>query len=195
MLTNNKLGKKNTAMGYKKALLTVYISVFSIIFVIIFGNIAFSSLALANTSEDAAITNTVKAKLAEEKDIPKLEVKTKDRVVTLKGKVDTHIQAHKAVEIASSVDNVEDVIDVELVVKESKSIINDALITAKVKGKIRHLYMTQKIASGYDLHVETTNGDVHIFGHVGRSADTDTIVAATKQIKGVRSVKTNIGCL
>ena len=68
----------------------------------------------------------------------------------------------------------------------------DALITAKVKGKIRHLYATRKIAHGYELHVETTDQVVHILGSVVRAADLDTVVAAAKEVKGVKSVKTNI---
>ena len=71
-------------------------------------------------------------------------------------------------------------------------LIADSLITAKVKGKIRYLYTSEKIANGYDLHVETTDKVVHIFGKVAREADLGTIVAAAKEVKGVKSVKTNI---
>ena len=151
------------------------------------------STVLATSINDMAITTEVKARLVSEKDIPKnIEVITKNGIVSLKGKVDTSLQAHKAIEVASSVDNVIDVVDTELKVKESKSIMTDAIITAKVKGKIRHLYINQKIAEGYDLQVETTNKIVHIFGNVARAIDVDTIVAATKEVKGVKSVKTSI---
>jgi len=85
-----------------------------------------------------------------------------------------------------------DVIDTELKVKESKSVLTDSIITAKVKGKIRHLYIYNKLAPDYDLHVETTNQVVHIFGSVNRAIDVDTIVAAAKEVKGVKSVRTSI---
>lgn len=151
------------------------------------------STVLATSINDMAITTEVKARLASEKDIPKnIEVITKNGIVSFKGKVDTSLQAHKAIEVASSVDNVIDVVDTELKVKESKSIMTDAIITAKVKGKIRHLYVNQKIVEDYDLQVETTNKIVHIFGNVARAIDVDTIVSATKEVKGVKSVKTSI---
>ena len=76
------------------------------------------------------------------------------------------MQAHQAVEIASSVNNVIDVIDTQLKGKGSSSLMADALITAKIKGKIRRLYTTRKIAEGYNLNVETTDHTVHIFGSV-----------------------------
>lgn len=156
----------------------------------------FTNAVFASSIDDLAIKSEVEAKLFQEPDIPKdIKVTTKDRVVSLKGKVDTHLQAHKAIELASSIDKVVDVVDVELKVKESKSIIDDAVITAKVKGKIRHLYIYDKLAPGYDLHVETTDRIVHIFGSVTRAIDIDTVVAASKEVKGVKSVRTNITSL
>lgn len=156
--------------------------------------IIFSHLTTyANVVEDAAITAEVKVNLLAEKDIPKsIDVTTKNGVVILKGNVDTTLQAHKIIEIASSAEGVFDVIDTQLRVKESKSFIADAKITAKVKGKIRRLFVTRKIANGYELHVETTNQVVHIFGKVTRPADVDTVTTEVKGVAGVKSLKTNI---
>ena len=153
-----------------------------------------ASYSLANAVDDTAITAEVKTKLILEKDIPanNIEVTTVDNVVNLKGIVDTQLQAHKAIEIASSIDKVIDVNDSNLRVKDSKTVISDSLITAKVKGKIRHLYTHKNIADGYDLHVETTNHIVHIFGEVARPSDIDVITAAAKEVKNVKEVKTNI---
>ena len=103
---------------------------------------AVTTTTFASGVDDLAIITEVKAKLIQEPDIPKdIEVTTKGGVGSLKGKVDTHLQAHKAIEVASSIDKVVDVIDTELKVKESKSVLTDSIITAKVKGKIRHLYI------------------------------------------------------
>ena len=163
-----------------------------IIITAIFGCFA----AFADYTEDASITAEVKARLLNEPDIPRnISVSTKDDVVILKGTVDTSLQAHQAIEVASSVDKVRDVVDTQLKVKGSESLMTDALITAKVKGKIRHLYTSRKIAHGYQLHVETTNQVTHIFGNVAREADIDTVVAAAKEVKGVKSVKTNISTI
>jgi len=153
-----------------------------------------SSMIFATPAEDSDITTGITALLISENDIPSnsISVSTKDRVVILKGTVDTALQAHKAIEIASSVNGVIDVVDTQLKLKGSQSLVADSLITAKVKGKIRYLYTSEKIVNGYDLHVETTDQVVHIFGRVAREADLGTIVAAAKEVKGVKSVKTNI---
>ena len=152
-----------------------------------------SSIAFADAVGDAAISAEVKARLISEKDIPSnISVSTIDSVVTLEGAVDTSLQAHQAIEVASSINNVKDVVDTQLKVKESKSLMADALITAKIKGKIRYLYANNKILKGYDLHVETTDHVVHIFGSVARPADLETVVAVAKDVTGVKSVKTNI---
>ena len=151
-------------------------------------------MIFATPAEDSDITTGITALLISENDIPSnsISVSTKDRIVTLKGTVDTALQAHKAIEIASSVNGVIDVVDTQLKLKGSQSLIADSLITAKVKGKIRYLYTSEKIVDGYDLHVETTDLVVHIFVKVAREADLDTVVAAAKEVKGVKSVKTNI---
>jgi hyperosmotically inducible protein len=154
----------------------------------------FSNFALASKSNDHAITEEIKSRFLQEPDIPagNIEVLTQNGVVSLKGTVDTNLQAQKAVEIASSVDKVIDVVDTQLRVKDSKSFLGDSLITAKIKGKIRHLYTYGKIGEQYDLHVETTNGVVHIMGAVSRKIDIDTVVNAASSVKGVKSVKHNI---
>ena len=151
-----------------------------------------SSLATAGAVEDTAITAAVKASLIFEKDIPAtaINVTTKNNVVTLKGEVDTKLQADRAIEIAASMDSVDDVTDA-LKVKDSKQAVSDSLLTAKVKGKIRHLFVNKKIADGYDLHVETINNEVHIFGEVADEKDVDIIMPEVKKIKGVTNVKIN----
>ena len=81
-----------------------------------------------------------------EKDIPEkhIEVATTDKIVALRGIVDTKLQADRAIEVAFSIDNVLDVTD-HLKVRNSSSVITDSLLTAKTKGKIRHLSINKKI--------------------------------------------------
>ena len=152
-----------------------------------------SSVSIASPIEDKAITASVREALKAEQDIPEqhIEIVTTDKIVALRGSVDTKLQANKAIEVAFSVDNVLDVTD-HLKVKDSSSVITDSLLTAKAKGKIRHLWINKKIAADYDLHVETTNQVVHIFGEVSSTADISTITESIKAINNVKSVKTNI---
>lgn len=143
--------------------------------------------------EDSVLTAQVKAKLAAASDIPfDISVTTTKGVVALDGKVDTSLQASKAVELASSVHGVKDVNDSKLKVTTSDSYFGDAMITAKAKGRLMQLAADDKINSKYDLSVETTNGVVHVFGTVANKADEGTIKDSIKKMSDVKSVKTNI---
>jgi hyperosmotically inducible protein len=149
---------------------------------------------VATAADDAAITAKVKALLAVESDIRslKISVTTKNSVVYLEGTVDTRLQESRVIELAQSVKGVTDVNESKLKVTSSNNFFEDALITAKTKGKIMQLANEDKIASGYDLHVETTNGVVHIFGKVTDRNDIAIVEKSVGAISDVKSVKTNI---
>ena len=156
--------------------------------------VLFQPKVFAKTRTDTEITKLVERSLIEEKDIPdeKIHVSTKKGVVTLSGKVDTKLQATKIVELASSVKSVMDVNTDQLKTKSSKEFLSDAFITAKAKGRVEYLSFRGYISKGYDLHVETTNGVVHIFGQVKDQEDTATIQNSISNIIDAVSVKTNI---
>ena len=148
---------------------------------------------VGNAADDTAITTKVKTLLALESDIPmSISVTTKNNVVYLTGVVDTRIQANRVIQIAQSVDGVRDVNDSKLQITSSDSFFSDASITAKAKGKIMQLENSKQIAPNADLHVETTNGEVHIFGTVGNSDDRSVIEKSVAAISGVKAVKLNI---
>lgn len=142
---------------------------------------------------DTAITAKVKGLLALESDIKSLhiEVTTTDKVVHLQGDVDTALQADKIIELVQGVDNVKDVI-AHIIINKSDSYSEDALVTAKVKGKILQLANDRQIVEAKHLHVETRNGVVHIFGTVVQKDDIPTIKKAVRLVGGVNQVNTNI---
>lgn len=149
---------------------------------------------VATAAEDSAITAKVKALLAVESDIRslKISVTTKNSVVFLEGTVDTRLQESRIIELAQSVKGVKDVDESKLKVTSSNNFFEDALITAKAKGKIMQLANEDKIAKGYDLHVETTNGVVHIFGKVTDHNDIKIVEKTVSDISDVKKVETNI---
>jgi len=149
---------------------------------------------VATAAEDAAITTKVKALLAVEADVRslKISVTTKNAVVHLEGTVDTRLQESRIIELAQSVKGVKDVDESKLKVTSSNNFFEDALITAKAKGKIMQLANEDKIAKGYDLHVETTNGVVHIFGKVTDRNDIAIIEKSIGDVSDVKNVETNI---
>ncbi len=149
--------------------------------------------AVDKETMDTAITAKIKSLLALESDIKSLhiEVTTQNKVVTLKGDVDTSLQADKVIELVQSVDNVQDII-AQIVINKSDHYSQDALVTAKVKGKLFQLANEHQIAEAKNLQVETRNGVVHIFGTVANSNDVPTLKKAVNLVKGVSQVNTNI---
>lgn len=151
---------------------------------------------IAKTLDDKTITKLVKQLLVKENDIPnvKIVVTTKDGVVHLSGTVDTKLQENKIIELASSVKNVIDVDTKDLNVRSSSEFLADSLITAKAKGRIKYLSLNKHISEGYNLHVETTNKVVHIFGDVQDKKDIAAIETAINGIVSVQKVNMNIKC-
>lgn len=149
--------------------------------------------SIAEVASDTAITTKIKAKLALEADIPlNISVSTTDGDVVISGTVDTGLQANKIIDIASSVEGVKDINDAQLHVTSSENFFSDAAVTTKAKFKIIELAEQDQIGNNTNLHVETTNGDVHVFGAVTKKDDVTTIKNALSKIEGVKSVKVNI---
>ncbi len=94
-------------------------------------------------------------------------------------------------EIAYSIDNVKDVDTYNLKVTNSKQYLTDALLTSAVRGKIISLTRNNKIGKN-KIHVETTNGCVHLFGTIDDEQDISIIQRETNRIKGVKGVHCNI---
>lgn len=153
-----------------------------------------SHYLIADQLNDSKLSAAVKSALEMEQDIPEtdIQVSTKDGVVKLSGVVDTRLQAHKVAELAQSVNGVTSVDDKDLETRSSNAYFSDAMITAKVKGKIKQLSNQQRISKDYKLHVETTNGVVHIFGKVGNNRDVKEIKDSVYKMDKVKGVKLNI---
>jgi hyperosmotically inducible periplasmic protein len=162
--------------------------------IIIISSCFFCTIVNANSVTDDLITNEVKSLLNKEADIPtkKLNISTKDGVILLNGTVETRLQADKIVEVANSVDNVKDVDTYKLKVVSSHQYLTDAFITSSVKGKLTWLIRHNKIGKHSRFHVETTNGNVHIFGKVEDNQDISIITREVGRIKGVKQVRCNI---
>ncbi|MDG1436460.1 MAG: BON domain-containing protein [Rickettsiaceae bacterium] len=153
----------------------------------------FPNLGMASITQDMEITKAVYNAMNQENDIPaKIKASSRNGVVRLVGMVDTTLQVHHITEIASSVKGVTDVNIDKLKVKNSKEFLSDAFITAKSKGRIKYLALNDKIAPGYELHIETTNQVVHIWGKVKNEGDIKVIKDSIEDIIDVDAVKLNI---
>ena len=79
----------------------------------LFGAVALAFVTVACGQSDPGITTAVKGKLAADDTVKsyRIDVDTKDRVVTLNGKVDTELARSRAVELARGTEGVRDVVD------------------------------------------------------------------------------------
>ena len=79
----------------------------------LFGTAVLAILTVGCSASDPGITTKVKAKLAADDTVKsyRIDVDTKDRVVTLSGQVDTAVAKARAVELARATEGVREVID------------------------------------------------------------------------------------
>lgn len=149
--------------------------------------------AFANTANDAKITAQIQELVRQESDLPlkNIDISTHDGIVKLNGYLDTTLQANRAVELAYSVEKVQDV-DNNIEIRDSEQYIKDSIITARARGKVIQLSREGKISKPYHLHFETTNGDLHVLGEVGNKKDIATLKKALIKLKGVKTVNANV---
>lgn len=176
-----------------------------------------AALALATVScaqSDPGITTAVKSKLAADDTVKayRIDVDTKDRVVTLSGEVDTAGAKARAVELARGTNGVREVVDntrikdgitppgglddaAQAKARESArdaepkadaavEAVGDAGITAKVKTK----FLADTKISGLKIDVDTTDNVVTLSGTVPSSAERARAVSVAKDTDGVKSV-------
>jgi hyperosmotically inducible protein len=165
-------------------------------------------MTAACAQSDAGVTTAVKSKLAADDTVKayRIDVDTKDRVVTLKGEVDTAAAKARAVELARTTDGVRDVIDGMVVAtgatpttgiddeaqrrareagRGAGNLVGDAGITAAIKTKM----LADTTVSGLKIDVDTTDGAVVLSGNVNSAAERKRAVELARDTEGVKSVK------
>lgn len=171
------------------------------------GAAAIALLSVGCGASDPGITTAVKAKLAADDTVKayRIDVDTKDRIVTLSGEVDTAAAHAKAVELARGTDGVTNVVD-QLRVKEGMTppgglddaaqdkarevgggtadATGDGAVTAKVKTK----FLADTAVAGLNIDVDTTDGVVTLTGKVPTAAKKARAASIAKDTDGVKSV-------
>ncbi len=150
----------------------------------------------ACSQTDPGVTTAVKAKLAADDIVKayKIDVNTKDGIVTLGGTVDTAEAKTHAVELARNTKGVTSVVD-QLAVSPPavatsgvSEAITDTGITTAVKTKL----LADPASPGQNIQVDTTNGIVTLTGTVSTTDEKARAEAATKETSGVNSVVNNL---
>jgi hyperosmotically inducible periplasmic protein len=167
-----------------------------------------TTMTAACARSDVGVTTAVKTRLAADDTVKayRIDVDTKDRVVTLKGEVDTQAAKTRAVELARATDGVRDVVDALVVTpgatpttgiddeaqrrakeagRDAGSVMGDAGITAAVKTKM----LADTTVGGLKIDVDTTGGVVALKGNVSSAAEKKRAIEIARETEGVKSVK------
>lgn len=167
-------------------------------------------LTVGCAQSDPGITTAVKSKMAADDTVKayRIDVDTKDRVVTLSGAVDTPQARERAMELARTTDGVRDVVDRLTVTpgatpttgiddplqdrareaadkaKDAMPDLSDAGITTKVKSK----FLGDTDVPGLKIDVDTKDGVVTLTGTVETAAEKQRAMELAKNTDGVKSV-------
>ena len=163
-----------------------------------------SAMTVACSKSDAGITTAVKSKLAVDDTVKayRIDVDTKDKIVTLKGEVDSAAAKDRAVELARATEGVRDVVDVLVLTpppaatsgiasdakdaaRDTGALVGDAGITAAVKTKM----LADPTVSGLTIDVDTKDGVVILMGNVTSATEKRRAVEIARETTGVTSVK------
>jgi len=161
-------------------------------------------MTTACAQSDAGITTAVKSKLAADDTVKayRIDVDTKDKVVTLRGDVDTPAARARAVELARATNGVRDVVDVLTLApppaptsgiteqakdaaRDAGNMVGDAGITTAVKTKM----LADTTVSGLKIDVDTKDGVVILIGNVASAAEKRRALEIARETNGVKSVR------
>jgi len=155
-------------------------------------------MIVACSHSDPGITTAVKTKLAADDTVKayKINVDTKDGVVTLLGTVDTTAAKERAVEIAKATKGVNSVVD-ELTIEaptaatsgvEMIDMAADGAVTTAVKTK----FLADPNISGLKIDVDTKGSVVTLTGIVPTEAEKTKALETARKTDGVKSVVDNL---
>lgn len=141
--------------------------------------------------DDAAITTLVKAKLAADPEVNpfEIDVDTLDRVVYLRGTVDTPDERTEAEQLARRTDGVRGVVN-ELTIGERSAdvVLNDARIASKVKAKL----VADPEINPFEIDVDAKNGIVTLHGKVRTEKQRLEAASLARNTSGVKGVLNQI---
>jgi len=160
------------------------------------------SLGLACSSTDPGVTSKVKSKLVADTTVKayKIDVDTRDHVVTLTGSVDSQAEKDQAMRLARETKGVRDVVDMIAVRTTADNgnapepgrtlgeRVDDAGITMAVKGRL----LDDPQVKGLRIDVDTREGVVYLTGTVRSAAEKDRAVELARNTENVKNVVTNL---
>ena len=162
-----------------------------------------AALNIACAQTDPGITTAVKAKFAADDVVKayKIDVDTKDHVVTLTGAIDSSAAKTRAVELARATDGVNNVIDnltvtpgatpttgIDDKAAEAAKGVGEATGDAGITAAVKTKFLADTHVSGLKIDVDTTDGVVTLSGNVASAAEKARAVEIARETTGVKSV-------
>ena len=143
--------------------------------------------------DDAALLTSVKSALAADPvtEAGEINVDVNRGVVKLAGFVDSSQEKQKAGEVARKVDGVQSVQNDISVKKSNEStgeVIDDSILTAKVKAAL----IADSSTKAHQINVETKGGVVQLSGFVDDAAAKSAATNVAKSVTGVKDVKNEL---
>jgi osmotically-inducible protein OsmY len=181
------------------------------------GVVAAALLTVACAQSDPGITSAVKSKMAADDTVKsyRIDVDTKDRVVTLSGAVDSPEARERAIQIARGTEGVQDVVDRltitpgatpttgvdDPVQREAREAAREGqqkgreageampdLSDAGITAAVKSKMLGDTRVPGLTIDVDTKEGVVTLTGTVATSTEKERAVQLTKNTNGVKSV-------
>lgn len=144
---------------------------------------------------DAATTSSIKERIAADPLLKGcvIDISTTSNSVTLMGEVDTDMQFEKVVTIASSIESIDNVNTQGFKIKSSEALLDDLVLTAKVKGElVRTKFFKNKDIAYWPLKIETKNGIVYVSGTVESESQKTNALNVVGAVKGIKDIQASI---
>ncbi len=158
----------------------------------LFGAVAVISFMAACSQTDPGVTTAVKAKLAADDTVKayKIDVDTKNGIVTLAGNVDTAEAKTRAVEVARATKGVTNVVDRLAVTPPAvaTSGVSEAVTDPAITATVKSSFLVDPAVSGLKINVDTDRGVVTLTGAVKTSAEKARAEEIAKNTAGVNAV-------
>jgi hyperosmotically inducible protein len=173
------------------------------------------SFVACKSNNDMKITTETKTKITDDErlDAAKIDVETKDGVVTLHGKVLGKEEENRAIEIVHSIPGVTNVVsklevetkignsEIEERVDENEKVaeekreeskghesIGEAVDDSSITGKVKLAFAKDPTVRAYRIDVDTDKGVVTLSGTVKDETEAKRAISVAESIKGVKHV-------
>jgi hyperosmotically inducible protein len=147
--------------------------------------------AIDSAEEDSRITSVILQKIMSDPLLSKrkIDVETRDQVVTLSGELRRPEERDRVVNIVENVGGVRRIEDrLRVQGNRGPSDISDDLIAAKLQERL----LDDVLISGQSIRVESEGGIVTLRGKVDRPEQAERAVALARAVEGVRGVENHL---